>query len=98
MATRTLCNSGQPLAGTGRFHRGGLLWNGARPHPRTGGASPLSYAHIRAKLNAGEVVILDGAIGTELLRRDVTWADHQLEREPNVVRGIHASYIAAGAD
>jgi S-methylmethionine-dependent homocysteine/selenocysteine methylase len=58
----------------------------------------LSYAHIRDKLNAGEVVILDGAIGTELLRREVTWADHQLEREPNVVRGIHASYIAAGAD
>jgi S-methylmethionine-dependent homocysteine/selenocysteine methylase len=58
----------------------------------------LSYAHIREKLDAGDVVILDGAIGTELLRREVTWADHQLQRRPDVVRDIHASYIAAGAD
>src|SRR5262249_14142365 len=39
-----------------------------------------------------------GAIGTEILRRDSTWADHQLLKRPDVVRAIHADYIAAGAD
>ena len=45
-----------------------------------------------------QVVVLDGAIGTEILRRDVTWADHQLLSRPDVVRSIHADYLAAGAD
>jgi methionine synthase I (cobalamin-dependent) len=58
----------------------------------------VSYAAIRAKLDRQEVVVLDGAIGTEILRRDVTWADHQLLNRPDVVRAIHADYLAAGAD
>ena len=58
----------------------------------------MSYAAIRAKLDRQEVVVLDGAIGTEILRRDVTWADHQLLNRPDVVRAIHADYLAAGAD
>jgi S-methylmethionine-dependent homocysteine/selenocysteine methylase len=58
----------------------------------------VSYAPIRTKLTAGEVVLLDGAIGTEILRREATWADHQLQSRPELVRGIHASYLGAGAD
>lgn len=58
----------------------------------------MSYEPIREKLAGGELVILDGAIGTEILRRDVTWADHQLKKRPDVVRAIHADYIEAGAD
>jgi S-methylmethionine-dependent homocysteine/selenocysteine methylase len=58
----------------------------------------MSYAPIRAKLERKQLVILDGAIGTEILRRDVTWADHQLLKRPDVVRAIHADYLAAGAD
>jgi methionine synthase I (cobalamin-dependent) len=58
----------------------------------------MSYAAIRAKLERNETVVLDGAIGTEILRRDVTWADHQLLNRPEVVRAIHADYLAAGAD
>lgn len=58
----------------------------------------MSYAPIRDKLQRGEVVILDGAIGTEILRRDVTWADHQLKKRPDVVSAIHEDYIQAGAD
>jgi S-methylmethionine-dependent homocysteine/selenocysteine methylase len=57
----------------------------------------VSYAPIADKLADGRVVILDGAIGTEILRRDVTWADHQLLKRPDVVRAIHADYVAAGA-
>src|SRR3970282_2207798 len=63
------------------------------------GARPeMSYQPIREKLQRKEVVILDGAIGTEILRRNVTWADHQLASTPDFVRGIHEDYIRAGAD
>ena len=58
----------------------------------------MSYAPVRARLAAGEVVVLDGAIGTEILRRQATWADHQLQSRPELVRAIHSSYLAAGAD
>ena len=58
----------------------------------------MSYAPIQEKLSRGQTVILDGAIGTEILRRDVTWADHQLKKRPDVVRAIHSDYILAGAD
>ena len=58
----------------------------------------MSYSAIASKLGAGEMVILDGAIGTEILRRNVTWADHQLATRPEFVRGIHEDYIRAGAD
>jgi S-methylmethionine-dependent homocysteine/selenocysteine methylase len=56
------------------------------------------YPAIHEKLARGETVILDGAIGTEILRRNVTWADHQLTNRPDFVRGIHEDYIRAGAD
>jgi S-methylmethionine-dependent homocysteine/selenocysteine methylase len=58
----------------------------------------MSYAAVRSKLQQDQTVILDGAVGTEILRRDVTWADHQLQKRPDVVRAIHADYLAAGAD
>ncbi len=56
------------------------------------------YAPIKARLDRGEVVLLDGAIGTEILRRDVTWADHQVLDRPTVIRAIHEDYVRAGAD
>lgn len=58
----------------------------------------MSYVPIKRKLDQGELVLLDGAVGTEILRRDVTWADHQLKKRPDVVQAIHADYINAGAD
>ncbi len=58
----------------------------------------MSYAPIGEKLKAGQTVILDGAIGTEILRRNVTWADHQVANQPDVIRGIHEDYIRVGAD
>ncbi len=57
-----------------------------------------AYPRIAEKLARGETLILDGAIGTEILRRNVTWADHQLANRPDFVRGIHEDYIRAGAD
>ncbi len=58
----------------------------------------MSYDVIRERLARGETVLLDGAIGTEILRRQVSWADHQLQRRPAVVQAIHRDYILAGAD
>jgi len=58
----------------------------------------MTYAAVADKLRSGETVILDGAIGTEILRREVTWADHQLQKRPEVVRAIHADYLASGVD
>ncbi len=58
----------------------------------------MSYGPIRERLRRGEVLILDGAIGTEILRRDLTWADHQVLSRPTVVRAIHEDYVKAGAD
>jgi S-methylmethionine-dependent homocysteine/selenocysteine methylase len=58
----------------------------------------MTYAPVRDKLDRGQPVLLDGGIGTEILRRDVTWADHQLTRRPEVVRAIHFDYVQAGAD
>jgi methionine synthase I (cobalamin-dependent) len=56
------------------------------------------YDAIREKLHNRKFVILDGAIGTEILRRDVSWADHQNLARPDVIRAISEDYIAAGAD
>jgi S-methylmethionine-dependent homocysteine/selenocysteine methylase len=48
-------------------------------------------------------IILDGAMGTELQRRDVDtglplWSAHALMVHPDIVLQIHKEYIAAGAD
>ncbi|GAG41112.1 unnamed protein product, partial [marine sediment metagenome] len=34
----------------------------------------MSYDAIRSRIDGGDVVILDGAIGTEILRRNLSWA------------------------
>ncbi len=61
-------------------------------------SSTLMYRAIAEQLHRGKTVILDGAIGTEILRRDVSWADHQLVDRPGVIRSIHEDYVRAGAD
>ncbi len=56
------------------------------------------YDPIRERVRAGGLVILDGGIGTEILRRDLTWSDHQVLDRPDAIRGLHEDYITAGAD
>jgi S-methylmethionine-dependent homocysteine/selenocysteine methylase len=58
---------------------------------------------VQERLDAGEIVILDGAMGTELERRgvpmdDVAWDAAALATHPDVVREVHEDYIEAGAD
>lgn len=56
------------------------------------------YPSIQRKLDADELVVLDGAIGTEILRRDMSWADHRVDDSPDAIRGLHEDYVRAGAD
>lgn len=56
------------------------------------------YDRLKARLKRGEVLILDGGIGSEMLRRGVTWEGHKVESEPEAIRSIHADYLRAGAD
>lgn len=58
----------------------------------------MSYQAIKNKLARGETVLLDGGVGTEILRRGVYWRCHGIEQHPEVVRQVHADYVAAGAD
>jgi homocysteine S-methyltransferase len=55
------------------------------------------------RLAGGGTVVLDGAMGTELGRRgadlhDPLWSARVLLEAPDLVREVHASYFAAGAD
>ncbi len=58
----------------------------------------MSYAPIQDCLSRGEMVLLDGGVGTEIYRRGVYWRSNGIERNPDIVRQVHADYIAAGAD
>ena len=58
---------------------------------------------LNARLNNGEILILDGAIGTELERLGApmhsgVWCAAAIESHPHLVRQVHENYIAAGAD
>ena len=61
------------------------------------------YAHLMERLNNNEVIILDGAIGTELQdmgvpMHPIAWCGEALYTQPYVVRLMHENYIHAGAD
>lgn len=58
---------------------------------------------VQERLDAGEIVILDGAMGTELERRgvpmdEVAWDAAAMATHPHIVREVHEDYIKAGAD
>ncbi len=58
---------------------------------------------LRQRLHGGEVVVLDGAMGTELEKRgvpmdDAAWSAAALVTHTDTVREVHEDYIRAGAD
>ncbi len=57
-----------------------------------------AYDSVKEKLADKRLVVLDGGIGTEILRRNASWSDHQVTRLPDLIRSIHEDYIKAGAD
>ncbi len=63
----------------------------------------MSYEHLQRRLDDDEVIILDGAIGTELERlgapmHQEAWCAAALDSHPELVNTVHQSYIDAGAD
>ena len=58
----------------------------------------MAYAQIQEKLGRGESVLLDGGVGTEILRRGVYWRCHGIEQHPEAVEQVHEDYLRAGAD
>jgi len=55
------------------------------------------------KLGKGEVIVLDGAIGSEIARLGgvmdaAAWCGVANKTHPEVVRRVHEEYIRAGAD
>ena len=58
---------------------------------------------LMSRIQAGEVIIMDGGTGTEIRRRGVslgkkTWSGEPLLTSPDTIREIHEDYIQAGAD
>src|SRR5437660_11163346 len=63
-------------------------------------AAPIE--HLNARLASGDVVVIDGATGTELEARgvpmdDAAWCGVANLEYAEVARDIHAAYIRAGA-
>ena len=63
----------------------------------------MTASALTARLTRGEIVLLDGALGTELERRGVEtvlplWSARALLDAPERVREIHEEYVRAGAD
>ena len=58
---------------------------------------------IETRLAGNEIIIIDGAMGTELQRREVPldfeiWSAAALLSHPEVIRNIHVDYLRAGAE
>jgi S-methylmethionine-dependent homocysteine/selenocysteine methylase len=56
------------------------------------------HQSLEARLNSREPVLLDGAMGTELVRRGVRWRKHGLLTDADRVQQLHEEYLAAGAE
>jgi S-methylmethionine-dependent homocysteine/selenocysteine methylase len=57
-----------------------------------------AYERVKQQLEGGGVVLMDGAMGSELVRRGVRWRGHGLRTDAKAVQALHEEYIAAGAD
>ena len=55
------------------------------------------YEVIRDRLARGRTVVLDGGVGSELVRRGVRWRDHGLRTDTAAVQELHREYLEAGA-
>src|SRR6516164_5598529 len=58
---------------------------------------------LQQRLDRGDVLVLDGAMGTELQRRGVpmdgiAWSGAALATHPETVLGVHEDYLRAGAE
>ena len=62
-----------------------------------------NYSNLKSRIEGSEVILLDGAIGTQLQNmrapmNNQAWAAAALETHPFTVRRMHENYIDAGVD
>jgi homocysteine S-methyltransferase len=62
-----------------------------------------TFANLQDRLDRGDVIILDGAVGTQLQAMGVpmthlSWAAAALQSHPYTVRHMHEAYVKAGVD
>ncbi len=62
-----------------------------------------AYKDLRQRIDDGEVIVLDGAVGTQLQALGVpigvtAWAAVALHSHPDTVRQMHETYIRDGVD
>ena len=61
-----------------------------------------NFEKLQSRLEAGETVLMDGGMGSELGRRGMTnpttWSGGPMLTHPELVREIHEEYIEAGAE
>ena len=56
------------------------------------------YTRVQARLQSRQPILLDGALGSELVRRGVRWRKHGLLTDAAAVEQLHGEYLAAGAE
>src|SRR5262245_21209496 len=83
--------------------RGWWVGSGAERRRYWGTIGMSDYKTLETRLAAREVVILDGAVGTQLQKMGVpmngtAWAALALQTHPYQVRQLHELYIRAGVD
>ena len=61
-----------------------------------------NFEKLQGRLAAGETILMDGGMGSEIERRGAisptTWSGGSMLTHPEVVRDIHQEYIEAGAE
>ena len=61
-----------------------------------------TFERLQRRLAAGETILMDGGMGSELERRELTnpatWSGGPMLTHPELVRDIHQEYIEAGAE
>jgi|TARA_B100001105_G_scaffold251685_1_gene241851 S-methylmethionine-dependent homocysteine/selenocysteine methylase len=58
----------------------------------------MTYNIIKENFSTKKPVLLDGGVGTEVLRRGIRWRQHGIKDAPDVIRDIHIDYLEAGVD
>lgn len=56
------------------------------------------YEAVRERLARGETVVMDGGIGSELVKRGIRWRGHGMRTDAPAVQKLHEEYLDAGAD
>lgn len=62
-----------------------------------------TYDELQARFDAGDILVMDGGMGSEIQRRGVplsrsTWSARAVSTHPELVRDITADFIRAGAE